>query len=537
MHLAGAILMTVLRSVCIVAALMALLFGGYLLVSEGGSSVLEGLETPERLDELDHAGREHTEQLGARHAESVVYVARRQALQTRLKRERASWREQLDEEVQAIEDAAQEQIARVEASLEESQRAVSESVSRLESQYCDSWNPVNWWTCRAIKNRAASLQDRADVQRRAIEDGIENLERRAREDAQAYREDAERRLEEHTADFERQLQESLTAIEELEGQRVALQREMEEMRREEAVLREKNWLWIEFRHRWPKLLLVALLIFLAPFLRRALWYYAGMPLVSRAAPIELSPKPTTEKPAATGSIQCGDSQRTLDLELPAGHRLLARPGYIQSDRRGARSELFFDPAAPNLSYVSGLVLLTRLESHTAADDARRVMLGAPDEPDAYLMRVDLEDHPGVVLRARHVVGVIGDVKIDSTWRLANLHAWATSQVRFIVFSGTGTLILEGYGDIHGRHLDDGREQKRMSRVVGFDTGLQYQTERTATFLPYLIDPSREPLVVDVFSGTGTVFFEKNPSARKRHRTTGEAIAGFFLDSFRRLLGL
>ena len=535
MHLTAAILMTLLRSTLIVAGLMGVLFFGFVLISEAGPSLKERLETPDRLQELEAQGEAHTRAVAAAQARSLEHQARWMALELRIERERSSWRDQLEKELQAIEAAAQARVRRAEESVQRGLEQVEESAGRLESEYCEGWNPINWMACRMVRAQIDELRKRADDRRQAVEEQIQQLQEQARQDASRHRALAEERLGEQTAQFEEQIRSSLDSMDELEERRRELGDEILRIQQEEAELREQNWLWIEFRLRWRYLLVVALLIFSAPFLRRTLWYYVGMPLVSRARPIQLATPRDGE--GDDPALKCSPGERSLEVEVPAGQRLRARPGYIQSDRRGARSELFFDNDAPNLSYISGLVLLTRLASLAPDDEPRRVLLGTPDDPDAYLMRVDLKDHPGIVLKARHVVGVIGDVRIHSTWRLNNLHAWATSQVRFIIFSGTGTLIVEGYGDVQGRPLKGEREQKRMSRVVGFDTRLSYKTERTATFLPYLVDPGREPLVVDVFEGTGTIFFEKNPSARKRHRSVGEAVAGFFLDAVRRLFGL
>ena len=537
MQLVSAMLVTLLRSVLIVALLVGLLFGGTIIISEAGPSVREGLEAPQRLDEIDAQAREHAEISGGRHAEATAHGARRMSLKVRIQRERRGWEERLDEELEAIRLAAEQQIGDVEQNLAENHGLMTESMGRLEAEYCESWNPVDWWACRAVRQRIESVDERMSLQQDAIRETAARLRQQARDDAVAYRQAAEERLAEQTAEFEEQLAASMEAMDDLEQQRRQLEDEVERLRREEAALRDDNWLWIEFQKRWPYLLTVALLIFAAPYLRRTLWYFAGMPLVSKARPIELhEPDADADKPPAP-TIEWGTSRRSLDIEIPAGGRLVTRTGYIQSERGGAKSELFFDRGAPNLSYISGLVLLTRLEARQADEESRQVQLATPDDPDSYLMRVDLADHPGVVIRASHVVGVIGDVEMTSSWRLTNLHAWATSQVRFIAFSGTGTLIVEGHGDVDASDVAGGREQKRMPLVIGFDTRLSYSTERTATFLPYLVDPGREPLVVDVFEGDGVVLFEKNPSARKQHRSTGEAIAGFFLDAFRKLLGL
>ena len=76
------------------------------------------------------------------------------------------------------------------------------------------------------------------------------------------------------------------------------------------------------------------------------------------------------------------------------------------------------------------------------------MLATPDDPDSYLMRIDFTDHPGLVMRPRHVVGVIGDARAarrgggGASWSLA------TWQVRYILFAGTGSLIVQGRGDVN-----------------------------------------------------------------------------------------
>lgn len=537
MRLLAAILATLAKSAMIVVALMALLFAGSLMITEAGPSVRQGLETPERLDELEEAGRDQTRTLARHQAHSTHHDARRLGLEIRLADEREGFEDRLDEQMRAIQEATEQQIDGIEQNLEDHVDALTESADRMRQEYCDSWNPVDWIACRTVRNRLDGVEDRADRQREAVAESARRMRREAHQEAMAHREQARERFDEETEALRDELQASLATLDELEDQRRDLETSLAEIERRHAQLRDDNWLWLQFRDRWPWLLTVALLIFTAPYIRRTLWYWAGMPLVSRAAPIELSEDHPPATPDSAPVVETGDADRTLQLDVPPGQRLLARTGYIQSDREDAKSELFFDRDAPNLSFISGLVLLTRLTSREPTETPRSVELATPDDPDAYLMRVDIRNHPGVVFRARHVVGVVGDVDIDSSWRLTNLHAWATSQIRFVTFSGTGTLIVEGHGDVRAHRLDGEREHKRMPLVIGFDTRLTYRTDRSATFLPYLVAPHRDPLVVDVFEGEGTVFFEKNPSARKQNRTVGEKIAGFFLDAFRRLLGL
>ena len=88
MQLFSAILLSLLRSLLIVAGLMAVLFIGYLVIAEGGDSVREKLETTDRLEELDQASLEYGEAIGERRADTVIHTARRQAMEQRLQNER-----------------------------------------------------------------------------------------------------------------------------------------------------------------------------------------------------------------------------------------------------------------------------------------------------------------------------------------------------------------------------------------------------------------------------------------------------------------
>lgn len=60
------------------------------------------------------------------------------------------------------------------------------------------------------------------------------------------------------------------------------------------------------------------------------------------------------------------------------------------------------------------------------DDAGRastVTLGAGDDPDMHLLRLDIKDHPGFVLRPGHVVAIHGNLSVRTKWNFVNLNAW------------------------------------------------------------------------------------------------------------------
>jgi uncharacterized protein (AIM24 family) len=163
----------------------------------------------------------------------------------------------------------------------------------------------------------------------------------------------------------------------------------------------------------------------------------------------------------------------------------------------------------------------------------RLTLAAPDDPNAYLMRVDLKAHPGVVIHPKHLVGLIGDLELSTRWRLFSLHAWATWQLRYILLSGTGAILVEGLGDVIATDPGDAHPTKiEQQLVIGFDTRLNYSSGRTEVFWPYLF--GKTPLVDDVFRGPGPFLWQK--STRREHGNALTRTFSALFSAFGKLLG-
>jgi uncharacterized protein (AIM24 family) len=110
------------------------------------------------------------------------------------------------------------------------------------------------------------------------------------------------------------------------------------------------------------------------------------------------------------------------------------------------------------------------------------------------------------MHPRHVVGVIGAPELTTRWRWG-IQSFATSQVRYIMFAGTGSLIVQGSGDVAA--TSPGGRSTRMDQnlVMGFDSRLTVGVDRTAVFWPYL--RGRTPLVDDEFTGHHPLFWQKS----------------------------
>jgi len=236
-----------------------------------------------------------------------------------------------------------------------------------------------------------------------------------------------------------------------------------------------------------------------------------MPLVHRAhRPLHLADGSETLQ----GELRASPAERTLTVELGTDEVLSARSEHVRPVQGQVRSHVLYDWSSPFISYAAGLYGLTRV---TGDERVTTATLSTPDDPDSYLMRIDFCDHPGLVMRPRHVVGVIGMPELQTRWRWG-IQSFATWQVRYILFSGTGSLIVEGSGDVVATNPRSGTTRMEQHLVMGFDSRLTVGVNRTEVFLPYLW--GRTPLVDDEFTGSHHFFWQKsstdgptNPIAR------------------------
>jgi hypothetical protein len=254
---------------------------------------------------------------------------------------------------------------------------------------------------------------------------------------------------------------------------------------------------------WLGLLGIVLLILLTPVILRTVAYFVLMPLVSRAQkPLQLAAEP--EHAAAT--LHASPAERTLPIRLSAGEVLSARSEDVRPVQGKVRSQLLYNWKAPFISYATGLHSLSRV---TGDADGTEATLAASDDPNSYLMRIDFTDHPGIVMRPKHVVGVMGVPELETRWRWG-IQSLATWQVRYIMFAGTGSLIVQGSGSVEA--TSPGHRATKMDQhlMMGFDSRLTARINRTEVFWPYL--RGKAPLVDDEFTGPYLLFWQKSDTA-------------------------
>jgi len=356
----------------------------------------------------------------------------------------------------------------------------------------------------------------------------------ANEAARSHADALEAHMREVSASVEslgRELADEEVRRELIQTQVSALESEIERL--EEARSKSLFFVAYEFRRAWFPLMLIVLAILLAPLIHRTLAYYAFMPSVERARGLRLRDQ------SMPGSLKTTRADRTIEVSLAPDETIYARSSDIRpvTERRG-RTQLLYDWKAPLVSLSAELRILTRVAGEESATRPIMVTLSPSGDAaaDSYVMRIDLHNHPGLVLRPRHVMAILARHEVDSrgrsvptirverSWALTRMHAWATGQVRFIMFSGTGSIFIEGVGDIAEQELQGEAKQERHGSIVGFDSRLLYTTRRTETFVPYLF--GMKPLVEVGLEGDGHLIWQKVDSVEQRgliERTLG---AGF-----------
>jgi hypothetical protein len=481
MRLASAVLSFALRKIALVAGVMLSLFAVWLFIQIVVPSVRDAITDQERLEQL---------------------AVERSALERQLEalEKNASQGLETTERVVEAQVANGRREVRERKSNLERLRENENEVCGLVRKFLDLVTPAE--ACEA----ARALVRSADKSLTASEETFAE----AQADAAVLRDpdlSNQHKLERLRADGR-----PTPAEREIES----AEAELQQNRDEQASITEREstpagFFVTQWAKVWKILLVVAVLALVLPPFSRVLSYFVLMPVIrTRARPIYLSGDPLKVETA----VVLAPAERTLEVQLRAGEVLTARSEHVRPVQGKVRSRLLFDWSSPFISFGAGLYDMSRVIGDERLTSAT---LSTPDDPDSYLMRIDFVDHPGLVMHPRHVVGVVGEPVLRTAWRWG-LTAVARWQVRYILFSGTGSLIVQGSGDVTATNPAGGASRMDQNLVMGFDTRLVLGIDRTEVFWPYL--RGKTPLVDDRFAGEAPFFWQKsspegpaNPIAR------------------------
>jgi hypothetical protein len=238
----------------------------------------------------------------------------------------------------------------------------------------------------------------------------------------------------------------------------------------------------------------------APMLTRVGWFYVVAPLAGSAAPVRLAQSSQRVGLISEPMLRCSAATKKLDLAIAPNESLFVRAACLKSydAKTKKRMQIAWKIDSPFISYSAGLWELTRVDGGA---DGAGVSLWSGEDADRQLVCLELRDHPGLIFRPRHLVGLIHEpegLRLRKQWRLGHLHAWCTLQLRYIVLEGTGRAVFWALGGIEALSPGGGKQCVAQDSVAGFDSRLDYSVRRNETFWHYL--RGKEPLFDDCFEG-------------------------------------
>jgi len=239
----------------------------------------------------------------------------------------------------------------------------------------------------------------------------------------------------------------------------------------------ENLILIARKTWWTIAVAIGVFLF-GPLVWKGFWYYGIAPLAERSPPMHVLPADVPGTCMATGS------GKVLEILVEPDAPLLTRMEWLQqySPTLAKRTRFLLDWRFPFISYASGLREMTEVRVRPGQPGDRAVLTSAED-PNAYLVAVELKNHPGIVLKPGVVVAIRGDIVLQSRWRLGSVHGWISGRLRHILFTGTGTLYLTGHGGLEW-HTSDSPVVVEEALVLGYDGRAAFATARTETFWPY-----------------------------------------------------
>lgn len=229
-----------------------------------------------------------------------------------------------------------------------------------------------------------------------------------------------------------------------------------------------------------QILFVVVLALFGPTAWKVFWYFGLAPLAERSRPVRLIRDCSPD----TSAIRIGMSEKACRVPLVPGEKLIVRMEWVQQYPPTARKRTRFlwKWKAPLISSVSGLIEMTEWMT-TKNDSSDNLILASGLDPDKFVTRIDIESHPGLAIHPNCVVAITESINVTTQWNFRSLHSWISGRLRHILFCGTGSIYLCGYGGI--RSVSPGVNYRiEEALVLGFERQLEFATARTETFWPY-----------------------------------------------------
>lgn len=262
-------------------------------------------------------------------------------------------------------------------------------------------------------------------------------------------------------------------------------------------------LLVNFQENWTNIFYITLLVLLANPLWKVLFFYGVAPFAEKFSPIQLT------EPSTDGNIVYKEAEKTVNVKVDKLNPLCVRSGYYSSHTDcSLTTQIFWKWSAPFTSYSSGLFKLIKFTPKRTVEDGTVVLFAKKD--NNYIMEIELQHHPGLVIHPAYIVGISGDIQVKTQW-VWSFHSWLTGQHRYVIFYGIGKLYLKGNGGISIEEPSPENISVKSYVLIGFDSRLSCSTICTEPFGQYFWD--EVPLIDNQFSGKGIFLTRKEATLK------------------------
>lgn len=262
-------------------------------------------------------------------------------------------------------------------------------------------------------------------------------------------------------------------------------------------------------------------LFFGALTLKAINFYFIAPIAKKTDPITITPDSKNIK----HSIQYDIPQKEFKIELGKDHSLIVKPGWFSLNTDGTtKTRLFWELKNPFASYAMGLVNMT--EFVPDMDRAREIKIASEQDPNRDIIPVQLNDHPGYIIKHGHVVATCGkNLHMKKVWGLWDWKNWLFGNLRYVFLTGTGTVYIHGYGSVSTNEADNPDYRIKERHLIGYDTRNSFRMIRTETFINYWLNDI--PLYDIQFPGKGSFLQQQSYSRRddKIFRSVLEDILG------------
>ncbi len=270
------------------------------------------------------------------------------------------------------------------------------------------------------------------------------------------------------------------AFDTLQNQKDLLEKKMDEL---SVRIQAKDSFWVRvrdaFSSRWVSVFIhVTLILLLTPILWKLFEFYVLAVLVGQCKPFEFN-IPFREE---TVGVPVNSSPQFSFLLAP-GDIVYTRAKWVtQRENVSARTRFLWSWSSVLVSLASELVEMVEFKAETVRPG--KIVFASPEDADDHILRIDLNDSDGIVLKPRHVVALTPGIRLKTRWSF-QLHNLLSGRIRQIIFYGTGTLFITGYMNINhdapGKYavcrIEDGL-------ILGYDMTMRFSLARTETFWHY-----------------------------------------------------